>query len=97
MDSPEHLFCQTQSPSRVVDDLHGLDPRELVEEPAATGVHQHGVTLHLEKLQDVTCSSVLERTNGVIGEKCCAIFFGAVQDDLNVIVARRPWILEIGF
>ena len=47
----EELFCQMHHASRVLDHLHGLNPGQFVEEPAAAGVHQHGVPLHFQQLQ----------------------------------------------
>ena len=38
-------------PSGILEDLHGFDSADLVEEPAATGVHEHGMALHFEQLQ----------------------------------------------
>ena len=46
----EHLR-QLQRAAGVHDDLHRLDAGELVEEPAAAGVHQHGVALHFQQRQ----------------------------------------------
>jgi len=34
---------------RVAQDLYGLDAGDLVEEPAAGGVHEHAVALQLEQ------------------------------------------------
>ena len=31
----------------ILDHLHRLDPGQLIEKPAATGVHEHGMALHL--------------------------------------------------
>jgi hypothetical protein len=43
-----NLFRQLDGAPGILDDLHRLDPRELIEEPAATGVHQQGMALELE-------------------------------------------------
>ena len=45
------FLCKLHGASRVVQHLRGLDSRKFVEEPATTGVHQHGVALHFEQAQ----------------------------------------------
>ena len=47
----EELLCQLQRARGVGDYLHGLDARDIVEEPAAAGVHELRVALHLHQLQ----------------------------------------------
>ena len=47
----EELCGQLQHARGVGDDLHGLDAGDVVEEPAATGVHELRVALHLHQLE----------------------------------------------
>ena len=42
---------QLRGPGRVLQVLHGLDAGDVREEPAAAGVHEHGVPLHLQQAQ----------------------------------------------
>ena len=49
----------------VTKDLHGLEGRELVEEPAARRVHQHAIALQLEQAQDLDARVFVERSAGV--------------------------------
>ena len=46
----EQLLRQLNGASGVLKNLDGLDAGDVVEEPSATGVHQHQVALHLQKL-----------------------------------------------
>ena len=55
-----------------MNDLNGFQAGELVEEPSATGVHEHRVTLHLKKFEGRHLLLGFERTNGVVGEECFA-------------------------
>ena len=41
----ENFFGQLNRTRGVLDDLHAFDSGDLVKEPAATGVHQHGMPL----------------------------------------------------
>ena len=45
----EELGGELQDAAGVGDDLHGLDAGDVVEEPAAAGVHEHGVALELHE------------------------------------------------
>ncbi len=47
----EEIARQLQHARRIRDDLHGLNARNVVEKPAAAGVHQLRVPLHLHQLQ----------------------------------------------
>ena len=47
----KQVVRQLQDARGIGDDLHGLDARDIVEEPSATGVHQLGVALHLHQFQ----------------------------------------------
>src|SRR5262249_55911490 len=43
---PSSLSCQLQHTPSVLHDLDSLYTAKFVKEPAAAGVHQHGVPLH---------------------------------------------------
>ena len=47
----EELGGELEDAAGVGDDLHGLDAGDLVEEPAAGGVHELGVALELEQFE----------------------------------------------
>ena len=47
----ENFPRQLQRTPGVFQDLHGLQAADLIEEPAATGVHEHEVALHLQQLE----------------------------------------------
>ena len=47
----EELPRELQNARGVGDDLHGLNAGDVVKEPAATGVHELGVALHLHQLE----------------------------------------------
>ena len=47
----EEFGGELQDAAGVGDDLHGLDAGDLVEEPAATGVHELGVAFELEQFE----------------------------------------------
>ena len=93
------LLRQLGGPASVLDHLDGLDSRQFIEEPTAARVHQHGVPLKLKQLPGHRFLGLIKLPKGVLGEKCLPCFPRAVKDDLNVIIARRPWVLEqlLGF
>ena len=47
----EELGGELEDAAGVGDDLHGLDAGDLVEEPAAAGVHELGVAFELEQFE----------------------------------------------
>src|SRR5205085_6760736 len=47
-----NFFGELDGARGVVQDLHGLDAGDVVEEPAAARVHEHGVALHLQQFED---------------------------------------------
>src|SRR5207248_1258050 len=81
---------------RVLEDLRRLDPGELVEEPPAARVHELGVPLELEELEGRDALALSERVRGVLLEEPPHAVGGAVEDDLDRVVARRPRVLEEG-
>ncbi len=80
----------------VGDDLDGLDAGDLVEEPAAAGVHELGVTFELEEFEDGDAFRFGEFAGGVLLEEFDDGGGGAVEDDLDVGVAGGPEIFEEG-
>ena len=48
---PETFSASWIDARGVVQHLHGLDAGDVVEEPAAARVHEHGVALHLQQLE----------------------------------------------
>ena len=65
----EKLLRQLGGAAGILDHLHGFNARQLVEEPAATGIHQHGVALKFHKLPDGGFLGVVKLPRGVLGEE----------------------------
>src|SRR5437588_236825 len=80
----------------VLEDLHRLQAGDLVEEPAAGGVHQEGLALQLEQLQCGDAGALLQLPAGVLVQeavRCGTVrdrATAAVQQDGDAGVARRP-------
>ena len=77
----EEPLRQLQHARGIGDDLHGLNAGDVVEEPAATGVHELGVALHLHQLKGAHLFGFRERVvacRGGNGRR----FPAAVEDDL---------------
>ena len=79
---------------RIPEDLHRLDGRQLVEEPAARGVHEQPVALQLEKPAHFQPRGRIQGQPLVAAEEGLESFRAAVEDDADVVVARLPRILE---
>src|ERR1035437_10257441 len=86
----EELARELQDASGVGDDLHGFDAGDLIEEPAATGVHQLGVAFELEQFEDGDALLGRQGAGGVACEEAVFRRGGAVEDDVDVSVARGP-------
>ncbi len=86
----EELGGELEDASGVGDDLDGFDAGDVVEEPAAAGVHELGVALELEEFEDGDALGGGEGAGGVAREE--AVFRGgrAVEDDVDVGVAGLP-------
>ena len=65
----EELGGELEDAAGVGDDLDGLDAGDLVEEPAAGGVHELGVAFELEELEGGDALGGDEGMGGVIGEE----------------------------
>ena len=72
-------------------------PETLVEEPAATGVHQLGVALELEQLERGDALARGEGVGGVASEEAVLAGGGTVEHQLDVGVARGPEVGEQAF
>src|SRR6185437_3167537 len=89
-----HLASQLDGPTGVLDYLHCLDARELVEKPAAARIHQHRVALHFKQLESPHSRRLVEFVNCVPGKKAVYGIFGPVENNVDIVVARSPWIFE---
>src|SRR5215469_16000962 len=89
------FFSKAERTSGVMNDLDGLDAREFVKEPAAAGVHEHGVALHLEQLQDGYLLLSFEGANSMIPEERGAVFLGTIENEVDVVVAHGPGIADV--
>jgi hypothetical protein len=88
-------LAQLARARRVGEDLHGLDPGQIVEEPAAARVHRHGVATELHELEGADPAGSGQRPAAVAGqEPILDRGIGAGQDHLDVGVARGPRIDE---
>ena len=85
---------QVDRPRRVVEALGRLQPADLVEEPAATGVHEHRVALHLEQPKRVADLGIVEVGVPVAAEEKADSLRVAVEDHVDVGVPRLPGIGE---
>ena len=90
----EELPRELEGPPGVLEDLAGLDAFDVVEEPAAARVHELRVPLHLEELQRADALGALRRARRVAPEIPGDVFRGAVEDHLDVVVARGPGVPE---
>ncbi len=80
--------------SRVGDHLDRLDSGDLIEEPAAAGVHQLGVALQLHQLERGGALGLRELMGGVRVEKGVDVWARTVEDDADIGVASRPEVFE---
>jgi hypothetical protein len=90
----QNLPGQLDDPAGVLDDLDRLDAGDVVEEPAAARVHEHGVALKLEQL---ACSHLLliaQLARRVPGPESLLARRRAVSNDRDVVVAGRPRVAE---
>ena len=93
----EEAAGELEHAAGVGDDLHGLNAGDLVEEPAARGVHELGMTLELHELPDNGAFGVGEVAGGVGVEEAVFRGGGAVEDDVNVTVAGGPDVVQQTF
>ena len=86
----EELVGELEDAAGVGDDLDGFDAGDVVEEPAAAGVHELGVALELEEFEDGDAFGGGELVGGVGGEEAVEVVGAAVEDDVDVGVASGP-------
>ena len=65
----EELGGELEDAAGVGDDLDGLDAGDLVEEPAAGGVHELGVALELDEFEGGDALGGGEVVGGVLGRR----------------------------
>src|SRR5216684_4182987 len=97
----EELARELDDAAGVGDDLHGLDAGDLVEEPAAGGVHELGVAFELEEFEAGDAFGFGEFARGLLREEVedgggGAGWIFTAKDDLDVGVARGPEVFEEG-
>src|SRR5262249_33935170 len=90
----EQLLAELDGPAGVMKDLDALDTGNLVEEPAAAGVHEQGLALEFEELQDGDTFGIAQLAEGVFTEEAVGAVGGAVEDDGDAAVACRPGVAE---
>src|SRR5439155_25480300 len=83
------LGQQVDHTSGVPEDLHGLDPGEVVEEPATGRVHEERMALRFEEGES---DDVVGLGPAVFVEE--VVDRALPEDDPDVTVTRRPWIAE---
>ena len=93
---PKSLRGELNDSAGVGDDLDGLDAGDLVEEPAAAGVHELCVAFELEEFEGGDAFRFGEFARGLLLEEFDDGGGGAVEDDLDVGVAGVPEIFEEG-
>ena len=69
-------------------------PGDIVEEPAATGVHELGVALHFHQLERAHAFLRRQRMVLMLDEEVVRRLGAAVEDHPDVGVARRPYVDE---
>jgi hypothetical protein len=74
--------------------LDGLDAGDIIEEPAATGVHELGVAFEFEQFQQSDALFGRDVPLGVQCEEAVDRRRRAVEDDVDVVVARTPEVDE---
>ncbi len=78
----------------VAEGLHGLDARDVVEEPAAARVHRQGSALRFEERERAHLLIGGERARGVPRQKLFAPRATARAEQLDVLVARGPRVAQ---
>ena len=91
----EELLGELNDASGVLDHLNGFNPGEIVEEPAATGVHEHGVALQFHQLpDDDLLFGARDRAQNALGQSARATSDERFENNVDVAVARRPRIAQ---
>ena len=90
------LLRQLNDSARVGDYLSRFDTRDLVEEPPAARVHEHGMTLHLQQFQGDHLFIARQVALGVRGKETLAAFLRTVENHTHIFIARFPDIAQEG-
>ena len=90
----EELPGKLYDAAGVLEYLHCFDPRELVEEPPAARVHEHGVPLDLHQLERPGLLFRRQLPGGVSSEKFVDGGVGPVEDHRDVLFPGGPRVPE---
>jgi len=82
------------SRARVAQDLQGLDAGQILEEPAAARIHEHGEALQLHQLPDLVPLLRSQRATRVAVEKAIASRLAGVQPHVHVSLTRLPGVAQ---
>ena len=86
---------ELNGPGRVAEALGRLQPADLVKEPAAARVHEQPVPLHLQEPENFADPQIVEVGVGSALDELSHGLGAAVQDDLDILVARLPGIGKV--
>ena len=86
---------QLQCPARILNDLNRLDARELIKEPAAARVHEHGVALDLLQFQHDNLLVTGQVFPRLLLKKSVTICLLPIQYHPDIVIPRLPWVLEV--
>src|ERR1700722_17297314 len=90
----EELFGELYYAASILDDLYRLNARKLVEKPAATGVHEHSIALQLHELPNNDLLVGGQLAGEILLAESLPDIGCAAKDNIDVTVARLPWICE---
>ena len=88
------LAREMHDAARVLNHLNGLDTGDLIKKPAAAGVHQHRVPLHLQQLKRSDLFLRTEIMGCVLVQETLHVIRRPVEDDVNVVIACRPRVFQ---
>src|SRR5947209_8977081 len=88
----EQLFGDLNHAPGILNHLHSLDAGKLIEEPAATGVHEHGVALEFHQLPHQNLLRLVQIAHEMLSAKAFAHFGRAIEDNRYIAIARGPWV-----
>ncbi len=91
---PEDLPGKLHDAAGVLEDLDRFDPGDLVEEPPAARVHEHGMPLDLHQLERPGLPLRRQLPGGVLSKKFVDGGVGPVEDHRDVLLAGGPGVLE---
>jgi len=85
---------QLDRPSCVSEDLKGLDSSQVIEEPAAARIHEHGVALELQKLQRLNRFVLIQGPPRLAFQEFLDVLGIPIQHHLDVSIATSPGIRQ---